>query len=163
MRGKLNCKSMAVPLGFWSNKQTISPSQASFSPHLFEFQVPGLQRSQIFQRKSQQMKNKKQQNKLPCYRKDSLGPLIYSNAEQTEHLCSRLCQFSKITAGNQSLPFVLSSSIEGSCFSRGSKHSFIQSSTVVLVWILNKNKRLVLVSPLLNYPSQNTSLLPQQL
>lgn len=94
--GKFNCKPMAVPLGFWSNKQTISPSQASFSPHLFEFQAPGLQRSQIFQTKSQQMQNKKQQNKLPCFSEDSLGPLFYSNAEQTEQLHNSLCQFSKI-------------------------------------------------------------------
>lgn len=33
---------------------------------------------------------------------------------------------------------------------------------MVLVWILKKNKRLVLVSLLLNYPSQGTSRLPQQ-
>lgn len=65
--GKLNRKPMAVPLEFWP---TVSPSEASFSAYLSEFQVPGLQRSQIFSNKTPQMKNKKQQNKLnklPCF------------------------------------------------------------------------------------------------
>lgn len=45
------------------------------------------------------MKTKNQQHKLPCFREDSWGPLIYSSAEQTEQRCSsfdsspkQLCQ-----------------------------------------------------------------------
>jgi len=53
---------------------------------------------------------------------------------------------------------------EGSYISRGPEHTFIRISSVFLVWIPNRNKRLVLVSPVLNYPSQgNSLLLPQQL
>lgn len=65
-------------------------------------------------------------------------------------------------ARNSSLPFSHSASLERSNLCRGSKHCFIQSSSVVLVWILNK-KRLILDSPLLNKPSRVNSLLPQQL
>jgi len=60
-----------------TNKQFL-PARLVFSPYLFEFQKPGLQRSQIFQTESQRVQTKS--NKINYIKEDSLGPLMYSKA-----------------------------------------------------------------------------------
>lgn len=107
------------------------------------------------------MKTKKQQHKLPCSREDSWGPLLYSSAEQTEHLCSSFPSSPKQLCQKLKFAFLTLFILRGKLFLQRVK-TFLPSSSVVLVWILKK-KRLMLVSPLLNKPSTGNSLLPQQL
>lgn len=106
------------------------------------------------------MKTKKQ-HKLPRFREASWGPLIYSSAEQTEHLCSSFSSSPKQLCQKLKFAFLTLFFLRGKLFLQWLK-ALLPSSSVVLVWILKK-KRLVLVSPLLNKPSKGNSFLPQEL
>lgn len=106
------------------------------------------------------MKTKKQ-HKLPRFREDSWGPLIYSSAEQTERLRSSFSSSPKQLCQKLKFAFLTLFFLRGKLFLQWLK-ALLPSSSVVLVWILKK-KRLVLVSPLLNKPSKGNSFLPQEL
>lgn len=99
---KLNCKPIALP---WVSGQIRNQNNFSkpgfFIPTCF-FLISSTWSPEItdfFKNTPANENQKTQQYKLPCFREDSRGPLIYSNAEQTEFLCSifasspkQLCQ-----------------------------------------------------------------------
>lgn len=147
------------------NQNNFSKSGFFKPTFFFLFQAPGLQRSQTLKEKSQQTKmEKKTQHKLPCFREYSWGPLIYSSAEQTEHLCSSFASSPKQQCQKLKFAFLTLFILRGKLFLQRIKASLPDSKFLSGSGLDSKEKEACVAFPvLLNKPSKGNSLIPSSL